>query len=161
MKIDLFQSCGHCWVFQSCWHIECSTFTASSSRVWNSSTGIPSPPLALFVVMPPKAHLTTETKHSNSTQALPSMDYLSQEHWSGLPFPPPGNPPNPRTEPMSPASPALSGRFFTTEPPGVTFKYGKWGTEKGSCIEHRQLPLEGSKESGSVNMQKDKCLWKN
>ena len=26
-KTDLFQSCGHCWVFQICWHIECSTFT--------------------------------------------------------------------------------------------------------------------------------------
>ena len=25
MKTDLFQSCGHCWVFQICWHIECST----------------------------------------------------------------------------------------------------------------------------------------
>ena len=41
MKTDLFQSCGHCWVFQFCWHIECSTFTASSFRIWNSSTGIP------------------------------------------------------------------------------------------------------------------------
>ena len=30
MKIDLFQSCGHCRVFQVCWHIECSTLTASS-----------------------------------------------------------------------------------------------------------------------------------
>ena len=37
--------------FQMCWYIECSTFTASSFRVWNTSTGIPSPPLALFVVM--------------------------------------------------------------------------------------------------------------
>ena len=25
MRIDLFQSCGHCWVFQTCWHTECST----------------------------------------------------------------------------------------------------------------------------------------
>ena len=50
-KTDLFQSCGHCWVFQICWHIECSTFTASSFRIWNSSTGIPSHPLALFIVM--------------------------------------------------------------------------------------------------------------
>ena len=58
MKTDLFQYCDHCWVFQICWHIECSTFTASSFRIWNSSTGIPSPPLALFVVMLPKAHLT-------------------------------------------------------------------------------------------------------
>ena len=52
-------SCGHCWVFQICWHIEYSTFTASSSRIWNSSTGIPSPPSALFVVMLSKAHLTS------------------------------------------------------------------------------------------------------
>ena len=30
-------------VFQICQHIECSTFTASSFRIWNSSAGIPSP----------------------------------------------------------------------------------------------------------------------
>ena len=62
MKTDLFQSCGHCWVFQICWHIECSTFTASSFRIWNSSTGIPSPPLALFVVMLSNAHLTSHSR---------------------------------------------------------------------------------------------------
>ena len=42
----LFQSCGHCWIFQIFWHIEWSSFTASSFRIWNSSTGIPSPPLS-------------------------------------------------------------------------------------------------------------------
>ena len=57
MKIDLFQSCGHWWVFQICWHIECSTSTVLSFRIWHSSTGIPSPPLALFIVMLPNAHL--------------------------------------------------------------------------------------------------------
>ena len=51
MKTDLFQSCDHCWVFQICWHIECSTLTASSFRIGNKSAGIPSPPLALLVVM--------------------------------------------------------------------------------------------------------------
>ena len=45
---------------------ECSTFTASSFRIWNSSTGIPSPPLALFVVMLPKAHLTSHSRMSGS-----------------------------------------------------------------------------------------------
>jgi len=45
MKTDLSQSCGHCWVFQICRHIECGTFTASSFRIWNSSTGISSLPL--------------------------------------------------------------------------------------------------------------------
>ena len=64
MKTDLFQSCGHCWVFQICWHVECSTFTASSFRIWNSSTGIPSPPLALFIVMLSKAHLTSHSRMS-------------------------------------------------------------------------------------------------
>ena len=56
----------HCWVFQTCWYIECSTFTASSFRIWNSSTGIPSPPLALFIVMLSKAHLTSHSKMSGS-----------------------------------------------------------------------------------------------
>ena len=64
MKTDLFQSCGHCWAFQICWHIECNTFTASSFWIWNSSTGIPSPPLALFVVMLPKGHLTSHFRMS-------------------------------------------------------------------------------------------------
>ena len=57
-----FPVCGHCWVFQICWHIECSTFTPSSFRTWNSLTGIPSPPLALFIVMLPKAHLTSHSR---------------------------------------------------------------------------------------------------
>ena len=64
MKTDLFQSCGHCWVFQICWHTECSTLIASSFRIWNSSAGIPSPLLALFVVMLPKAHLTLHSRMS-------------------------------------------------------------------------------------------------
>ena len=51
-----FPVLSHYWVFQICWHIECSTFTASSFRIWNSSTGIPSPLLGLFIVMLPKAH---------------------------------------------------------------------------------------------------------
>ena len=33
MKTNLFQACVHCQVFQICWHIECSTFTASSFRI--------------------------------------------------------------------------------------------------------------------------------
>ena len=47
MKPDLFKSCCHCRVFQICWHIEYSTFIVSSFSIWNSSTGIPSPPLNL------------------------------------------------------------------------------------------------------------------
>ena len=66
MKTDLFQSCGHRWVFQICWHTECSNFTASSFRIWNNSTGIPSPSLALLTVMLSKAHLTSHSRMSGS-----------------------------------------------------------------------------------------------
>ena len=76
MKTDLLQSCGHCWVFQICWHTECSTFTASSFRIWNSSAGIPSPPLALFIVMLPKAHLTSHSRMSGSRWVI-SPSWLS------------------------------------------------------------------------------------
>ena len=68
MKTDLFQSCSYCWVSQICWCIECSTLTASSFRILNSSARIPLLPLALFVVMLPKARLTS---HSRMTQLFP------------------------------------------------------------------------------------------
>ena len=39
-------------------------------------------------------------------------------HWILEGVPTPGDLPNPGIEPASPVSPALAGRFFTTEPPG-------------------------------------------
>ena len=45
------------------------------------------------------------------------MGISRQEYWQGLPFPSPGNLPNPGIKPTSPESPALAGRFFTAEPP--------------------------------------------
>ena len=48
-------------------------------------------------------------------QAPPSMGFSRQEYWSGLPFPSPGDLPDPGIKPMAPA---LAGRFFNTEPPG-------------------------------------------
>ena len=51
-------------------------------------------------------------------QAPLAMGFPRQEYWSGLPFPIPGDLPDPGIEPMSPVSPALAGGFFTTVPPG-------------------------------------------
>ena len=45
------------------------------------------------------------------------MGFPRQEHRSGLPFPSPGDLPDPGIESESPVSPALAGGFFTTEPP--------------------------------------------
>ena len=60
MKTDIFHSCGHCWVFQICWHIECSALTASSLRICSfcvflpplliSSASIRSIPFLSFIV---------------------------------------------------------------------------------------------------------------
>ena len=47
-------------------------------------------------------------------QAPLSMGCPRQEYWSGLPFPSPGDLSNSGTEPVSPA---LAGKFVTTEPP--------------------------------------------
>ena len=65
--------------FPICSHIECSTLTASSFRIWNSSTGIPSPPLALFIVMLPKAHLTSHSRMPGSRWVI-TPSWLS-ESW--------------------------------------------------------------------------------
>ena len=81
MKTDLFQSCGHCWVFQICWHIECSTFTASSFRIWNSSAGIPSPPLAAPVKLNNTLfHKNTEAPWSSLLLLLKNRKSEAQTH---------------------------------------------------------------------------------
>ena len=49
-----------------------------------------------------------------ASQAPLSMEFSRQEYWSGLPCPPPGDPPHPGIKSASPVSPALSGKFFTT-----------------------------------------------
>ena len=85
MKTDLSQSFGQCQVFQICWHFECSTFTASSFRIWNSSAGILSPPLALFVVIVSKAHLTSHSRISGSRWVItPSWLCWSWRFCTGL-----------------------------------------------------------------------------
>ena len=81
----------------------------------------------------------------------PVHGIFRQVYWSGLPFPPPPDLPDPVTELTSPASPALAGRLFTIEPPrkliflsfkstplagGNLWKYPIW-----LCHPHHPLPL--------------------
>ena len=58
---------------------------------------------------------TLVTPWTVACQAPLSMEFSRQEYWSGLPFPPPEDLPDPGIEPVSPA---LAGGFFTTEAPG-------------------------------------------
>ena len=54
------------------------------------------------------------TLRTLACQAPLSRAVFLQEYWSGLPFPPPGDLPDPGIKPTSPVSPALAGRFVTT-----------------------------------------------
>ena len=76
-------------------------------------------------------------------QAPLSMKFSRQEYWSGLPFPPAGDLPDPGTEPVCPA---LTGGFFTTVPPGKPSlqRYTNWSTRKLSDL---------SKVSGILSLE--------
>ena len=59
-----------------------------------------------------------------------SMGFSRQEYWNGLPFPTPGYLPNPRIELVSLMPSALTGRVFSTAPPGKPLKCSKIFSKK-------------------------------
>ena len=61
-----------------------------------------------------KSCRTLATPWTVARQAPLPIGFPRQEYWSGLPFPSPGNLPDPGIQPMSPA---LAGEFLTTESP--------------------------------------------
>ena len=80
------------------------------------------------------------------------MGFSRQEYWNGLPFPSPEDLLYPGIIPLSPMSPALAGRFFTTEPPGkpnISLKKTalleeelncfKWENKSGLGIQEQQI----------------------
>ena len=69
------------------------------------------------------------------------MGFPRQECWSGLPFPSPGHLPGPGIEPLSPASPALAGRFFTTAPLSDTYMGKEGPTSYGAGVGERDRRL--------------------
>ena len=66
-------------------------------------------------------------------QATLSMELSRQEYWSGLPFPPPWDLPDPGIKTTSPTSPGLAGGFFTTS--------GTWEARYGLCRHQRKKIL--------------------
>ena len=57
------------------------------------------------------------TPWTSARQAHPSMGFSRQEYWSGLPYPSPGDLPDPGIEPRSPA---LRADLLPSEPPGIS-----------------------------------------
>ena len=68
------------------------------------------------------------------------MGFPRKEYWRGLPFPSPGDLPNPGIEPMSPVSPTLASGFFTTDPRHL-FLGRKAMTNLDSILKSRDITL--------------------
>ena len=96
---------------------------------------------------------TLATPRAVACQAPLSVGFSRQEYWSGLPCPPPGDLPDPGIKPTSPAFPALTSRFFTTEPPRKPYvddsyehikllAVGPWATHNFS-VPHSHIPKMG------------------
>ena len=75
-------------------------------------------------------------------QAPPSMGFSRQEYWNGLPFPSPGDLPDPG---IKPRSPALQADALTSEPPGkpLSLPYANWASQEG-CLFHLRFSFQSS-----------------
>ena len=80
-------------------------------------------------------------------QAPPSMGFSRQECWSGLPFPSPGDLPNPGIEPRSPA---LQADALPSEPPGKPRKERKWSRSVVSDSLRPHGPEKGMATHSSI-----------
>ena len=82
-------------------------------------------------------------------QAPPSMEFSRQEYWSGLPFPSPGNLPDPG---MEPRSPSLGADALPSEPPGnpTWLKGGIKNKINQSCQKQSKPNRTQRRENNSV-----------
>ena len=92
------------------WHVGCS-----QTRDW---TGVPCTGRGILIHCTTSVYvrsvvLDSVTPWTVTCQAPLSMQFSRQEHWSGLPFPLPGDLSNLGIEPTSLMSPTLAGGFFT------------------------------------------------
>ena len=101
-------------------------------------------------------------------QAFLSMGFSRQEYWSGLPFPSPGDLPNPGIKPTSLASPALAGGFFTAELSGKPYIYTCIYTQIKICSfsdDYKSILLKKFLKNGSsgtffgINMGQMNIIW--
>ena len=72
------------------------------------------------------------TPQTVARKAPLSMEFPREQYWNGLPFPSPEDLPDPGIELTSPA---LAGRFFTTEPPGKPHVHNEYYTIRVQFLE--------------------------
>ena len=85
-----------------------------TSSLWDSFSFLPLLPSLVYVFSCSVVSSDLWPPWTVAHQAPLPMEFSRQEYWRGLPFPLPGDPPNPGIEPVTLRSSALAGRFFTT-----------------------------------------------
>ena len=84
-----------------------------------------------YVVVRSLSHVHLFCNPMDCSQAPLSMRFPRPDYWSGVPFPSPGDLPDPRIEPTSPA---LAGGFFTTEASGKPLEHVLNATYGTKCF---------------------------
>ena len=111
--------------------------------------------LGMVVGLVAKSCLTLVTPWTVARQTPLSMGFSMQEYWSGLPFPPPGDLPNPGIEPRSPA---LQASSLPTELPGNSLGHSK----NIKCSHYRlwvSSIFEPSRHACSVTSVVSNSVW--
>ena len=87
-------------------------------------------------------------------QAPLSVGFFRQEYWRGLLFLPPGNLPDPGTEPTSPVSPALQADYLSSEPLGkpLILLIGLCSQKSHDILVHRHLDFGGTRKLNSGHL---------
>ena len=89
MKTELCQSCGHCWVFQICWHIESSTFTATSLGFeiaqLKAPQSLPSEDPSSFSPCDPDLLMSSDLSLRNRSYVMPRFFWVPRQR-SSKPF---------------------------------------------------------------------------
>ena len=78
------------------------------------------------------------------------MGFSRQEYWSGLPFPPPGDPAHPGLETTSPVSPALQADSLPSEPSGLYSTIRFYGTPYSQLNTITQISVPSDKKTTHI-----------
>ena len=139
------------WVLQGFFQTQGSNLNILSLLHWQ---------VVSLPLVPPGKPLYLTTRHfsrvrlcatvwSVACQVPLFMRFSRQEYWSGLPFPSPGDLPDPGIELMSPI---LAGGFFTTEPPGKPLGYyAQWEKKKSQKDKNWMISLIWSIQSNQIH----------
>ena len=123
LSVLSLRAARQCWWGKQAAGMKC--FPAGHAETNLPGRGSWWPRFHLLLCQEDVCHLTPWTAAHQAPLSIPR-----QEHWSGLPCPPPEDLPNPG---IKPTSPALAGGFFTTEPPGKPACFHLGGNRYGVC----------------------------